>query len=131
MATRPWQHVLDPLHGYMRLAEALMENPARVSGSWNFGPEIERGLTVREVAERAAAYWGGGDVEVESDADAPFEHNLLQLSIEKAKLELGWRPVWSSDQAIEATVQWYRRVADNEAPRDVSTAQIAEFGRIS
>ncbi len=130
-ATRPWQHVLDPLHGYLRLADALMNDPARGTGSWNFGPDVERGLTVREVAERAAELWGGGEVVVEAETKAPFEHNLLQLSIDKAKLELGWRPAWSSDEAIEATVHWYRRVADGEAPRDVSTSQIENFGKIS
>ena len=127
LATRPWQHVLDPLHGYLRLAQALLVDPKRYTGPWNFGPELDRGLTVREVAERAAALWGGGKIVVETKASAPFEHRLLQLSIDKAKLDLGWRPKWPSDRAIAETVAWYRRVANGEAVRFVSTAQISMF----
>lgn len=126
-ATRPWQHVLDPLHGYLRLAEALIDDAARATGSWNFGPEIERGLTVQDVALKATELWGGGNVQVAEDANAPMEHTLLQLSIDKAKLDLGWRPIMSSMEAIEATVQWYRRIADGEASYDVSLSQISTF----
>lgn len=127
LATRPWQHVLDPLHGYLRLAQALLTDPKRYTGPWNFGPELDRGLTVREVAERAMALWGGGKIVVEKETSAPFEHHLLQLSIDKAKLDLDWRPKWSSERAIAETVNWYKRITSGEAARAVSMAQIAAF----
>ena len=127
LATRPWQHVLDPLHGYLRLAEALLAEPKKFSDAWNFGPDIEKGLTVRKVAEQAIKIWGSGEIIEEVDASAPFEHNLLQLSIDKAKLDLGWHPKWSSDQAIAETVQWYKQNTDGAKVRDISTAQIKSF----
>ncbi len=125
-ATRPWQHVLDPLHGYLRLAMALTRDPAGFGGSWNFGPEIGAGLTVRQLAERAVRHWGGGKVEIAADA-GPFEHKLLQLSIDKAKLVLGWRPRWDSERAIRESVDWYKQVLDGKAAWQVSRAQIAAF----
>lgn len=127
LATRPWQHVLDPLHGYLRLAAALLEAPERHAGAWNFGPEIGGGLTVRQVAERVVERWGAGAIVEEPEADAPFEHRLLQLSIDKAKLDLGWRPKWSSERAIVETVDWYRQVLDGAPARALSSKQIAAF----
>lgn len=127
LATRPWQHVLDPLHGYLRLGAALLDDPRRFTGAWNFGPELDKGLTVRQVAERAVAGWGGGEIVEEAEADAPFEHRLLQLSIDKAKLDLGWRPKWSSERAINETVDWYKRVTGGDSAGTVSAAQIAAF----
>jgi CDP-glucose 4,6-dehydratase len=119
--------VLDPLHGYLRLAAALLNAPKRFSGPWNFGPELAQGLTVAEVAERAVAAWGKGEVVHEAEANAPFEHRLLQLNIDKAKLDLGWHPKWSSEHAIAETVDWYKRVEAGAAARAVSSQQIARF----
>ncbi len=126
-ATRHWQHVLDPLNGYLTLAAALVEDPEKFAGAWNFGPEVGAGLTVRDLAERAAAHWGGGTVEVDRPKDAPFEHRLLQLCIDKAKLEMGWRPKWHSERAIEESVNWYKDVIGGKAAWDVSRAQIGAF----
>ena len=127
LATRPWQHVLDPLHGYLQLAIALLESPKRYSGPWNFGPELNKSLSVREVAEIAVHYWGDGHIHEEKEDEAPFENQLLQLSIDKAKLELNWHPRWSSERAIKKTIEWYKRVRDGAVVYDVSTNQIAEF----
>lgn len=127
MATRPWQHVLDPLYGYLRLAHALSGDPDGYSGSWNFGPELERSLSVHEVARRAVDLWGKGQIAEDTDGDPPFEHRLLQLSIDKAKLELGWRPKWSSETAIQETVEWYKRVHDGADVHETSRAQIGHF----
>lgn len=126
-ATRPWQHVLDPLHGYLVLAAALLDSPPAFSSAWNFGPEIERGMTVREIADRAVECWGSGRVIEDRDREAVFEHVLLQLCIDKAKLELGWLPLWSSAEAVERTVEWYLRVNDGEPAQDVTQSQILEF----
>ncbi len=126
-ATRPWQHVLDPLHGYLCLAAALQTAPATYRGAWNFGPELNTSRTVLQLAEKAVELWGSGAVEVNRPEKAPFEHRLLQLNIDKAKLELGWRPRWLSDRAIAESIAWYRRVLSGETAWDVSRAQIAAF----
>lgn len=126
-ATRPWQHVLDPLNGYLKLAAVLANYPKIFSGAWNFGPEVGAGLTVGELAERAVKYWGGGTVEVERPKDAPFEHRLLQLNIDKAKLELEWRPKWHSERAIQESVNWYKAVIGGKTAWEVSRAQIKTF----
>ena len=126
-ATRPWQHVLDPLNGYLTLAASLAENPETFRGAWNFGPDVGAGLTVHDLAERAAKHWGGGTVEVDKPKDAPFEHRLLQLSIDKAKLEMHWHPKWHSERAIEESVNWYKDVIGGQAAWEVSRAQIKSF----
>lgn len=126
-ATRPWQHVLDPLHGYLRLAAALLAEPKRWGGSWNFGPERAEGVaTAREVAERAALLWGGGSVTVAAGT-AFKEQNLLQLSIDKARSRLGWRSRWSSAQAVDRAIEWYKATADGAAAAAVTAAQIDAF----
>ncbi len=126
-ATRPWQHVLDPLNGYLQLAAALLEQPTKLSGSWNFGPEITRGLSVQQVTERVLKRWGSGEAIEQTEANAPFEHTLLQLNIDKAKLVLGWRPIWCSERAIDETVDWYLRVDGGADPAKTSLEQIASF----
>ena len=126
-ATRPWQHVLDPLNGYLTLAVAMTKNPKKFNGAWNFGPEVAAGLTVRDLGERVAKYWGGGTVKVDVPKDAPFEHRLLQLNIDKTKLELGWGPKWHSERAIKESIDWYMDVIGGKSAWDVSCAQIKAF----
>jgi CDP-glucose 4,6-dehydratase len=126
-ATRPWQHVLDPLNGYLMLAAALVDKPEKFAGAWNFGPEVGAGLTVHDLAERVAEHWGGGTVEIDRPDDAPFEHRLLQLSIDKAKLEMDWHPKWHSERAIKESIDWYKDVLSGQAAWDVSRAQIRAF----
>ena len=75
--------------------------------------------------------WGSGEIEVAGSTGEPFEHRLLQLNIDKAKLELGWQPHWDSDQAIFETVGWYKRVLSGEAPTDVSLSQVSKFMEIT
>ena len=126
-ATRPWQHVLDTLYGYLHLGAALANDPARFSGAWNFGPEIDAGLTVRQLAEGAVEQWGAGEVAAAEEDLGPFEHKLLQLNIDKARLKLGWRPIWSSEQAIDKSIWWYRQVFAGVDVRQTSLSQIIEF----
>ena len=90
-------------------------------------PEIDKGLTVHQVAERAIEIWGNGMIVHERDEDAPFEHRLLQVNIDKAKLELGWRPKWSSERAIAETVDWYKRLAGGATAKETSKMQISAF----
>ena len=109
-ATRPWQHVLEPLGGYLCLAEHLSksENPTKFSSSFNFGPSLEANRSVRELVEQSLVYWKGS-WEDQSDTTAPHEANLLNLVTDKAHHQLGWSSRWSFPTTIERTVRWYRQ----------------------
>lgn len=110
-ATRPWQHVLDPLRGYLMLAEAMVERGDGAE-AWNFGPPAEDILSVAEVADRLVAQWGG-NARWRAESDGTLaEARLLALDSGKARDQLGWRPGFGFDAAIAATSDWYRRHAD-------------------
>lgn len=126
-AIRPWQHVLEPLAGYLRLGQLLLTNPLSYAQGYNFGPEQSSVLTVAEVAKLVAAYWGTGTVEV-GKADGLHEATLLQLNNQKAKDELGVYPVYSASQAVEKSVDWYRAYYEgSENMLDFTFLQIKEF----
>lgn len=126
-AVRPWQHVLEPLAGYLRLGQLLFTHPLPYVQGYNFGPEESSVLTVAEVAKLAAKYWGAGTVEV-GKADGLHEATLLQLNNQKAKDELGVYPVYSASQAVEKSVDWYRAYYENEKIMlDFTRSQINAF----
>lgn len=127
VATRPWQHVLEPLSGYLLTAVQLLEEPKRYSGPWNFGPAGESIRTVKELAERVVGFWGEGCVEVVPQSDAPHEATLLHLNCDKANYLLHWQPRWDFDTAVAETVQWYREVSEGAAVLDVSRRQIYNY----
>lgn len=108
-AVRPWQHVLEPLSGYLLLAQQMAENPAQYGEAWNFGPEESSFLSVGSLVDRIVKAWGEGSWEDHSKPEALHEANLLKLDISKAKSLLGWSPLWNIDQAIAETVAWYRQ----------------------
>jgi CDP-glucose 4,6-dehydratase len=109
-AVRPWQHVLQPLSGYLTLAARMQQSPsAKWCGGWNFGPLPDSAVTVREIAEIFIESWGRGSWIDCSDSSNPHEVHMLRLSIEKALTELAWRPRWSVREAVERTAQWYKR----------------------
>lgn len=110
-AVRPWQHVVEPLHGYLRLAETLWDKP-ELAGAYNFGPDPQSAVTVRRVVEAARAVYGRGDVEFTPQADGPHEAGILALENAKARGVLGVAPQWSLERAIERTMMWYRRQAE-------------------
>ena len=119
VATRPWQHVLEPLSGYLNLAAALAGNPA-LATTFNFGPTHESNRTVADLVQEILKHWPGR-WEDQSDPQAVHEAGLLQLSIDKAYALLGWTPVWGFSTAIEQTVQWYQN------PSRVTVHQIAQY----
>lgn len=125
-ATRPWQHVLDPLHGYLLLARRLAEAPDEFAEAWNFGPTPEA-VTVGEVAERFVAALGRGAVRHEgSTADDPHEAGLLAVDSTKARVRLGWRPRLSLEGALGLTAEWYRAyLADSGEASALVRRQIA------
>lgn len=106
-AVRPWQHVLEPLSGYLRLGQKLWCNPD-FSGTWNFGPGAAGEISVQKIAEQLGAHWTA--LPIERDARAhPHEAAVLRLNCDKAAGNLAWRPVWGIDTALARTAHWYRR----------------------
>ncbi len=127
-AVRPWQHVLEPLAGYLRLAERLAgAQGAQYAQSYNFGPEPRDLRRVRDLVEAALGLWPGSWADM-SRPDQPHEAGLLSLSIEQARADLGFAPRWDFEQTIARTVEWYRGVAQGRDPRALTLAQIADFG---
>jgi CDP-glucose 4,6-dehydratase len=109
---RPWQHVLEPLGGYLLLGGLLHEEPVKYSGAYNFGPNPADHLTVKELAEMAIKVWGSGEWKDTSDKNQVHEANLLKLDISKAKKILNWQPKLNAAAAIEWTIQWYTKTDD-------------------
>ena len=107
-SVRPWQHVLEPLSGYLLLGAGLFQERNELAGSWNFGPEPDDVLTVRQVARAMHECWEQMRFEERPEAAAPREAPRLVLNCAKAQKELRWRPVWESRRAIERTASWYR-----------------------
>ena len=112
IAVRPWQHVLEPLSGYLLLGQKLLEEGKKYAEGFNFGPNEDSVLKVAEVAEKVCTYYGKGEVIVHK-RDNLHEANLLMLNIEKAKNTLGWIPTYTANQAIENTVEWYKNFYEN------------------
>lgn len=116
-AIRPWQHVLEPVSGYLRLAArmATSEDPKRWCDGWNFGPRPGDEATVKSLVEAFVAAWGSGSWQDLSDAKAHHEAKILRLSIDKAVSELNWRPTWTFAETVHHTARWYRRWVNGEA----------------
>lgn len=135
-AIRPWQHVLEPLSGYLLLAARMLvgEEGARLAEPWNFGPSSVEVITVRELVELFVAAWGSGDWKDISTPDQVHEAHLLRLSIDKAVTRLGWCPRWSVAEMVRRTAEWYRsfyeRRESERTPgfmRTMCMAQIADY----
>ncbi len=116
-ATRPWQHVLEPLGGYLLLAQRLSDNPTAYSKAFNFGPLLEANRSVRQLLDAVFEHWHGEWVDC-SDPAAPHEAGRLHLQIDSAYHQLGWRPCWKFHTTVERSVNWYRRVAEGCNPID-------------
>jgi CDP-glucose 4,6-dehydratase len=131
-STRPWQFVLDPLRGYLLLAEGLYKGVRTLSGSWNFGPSLEDRHTVADVADAIVGRWGEGRVVVKKEKSFP-ESALLQLDCARARSELGWRPLLSFEESIRMTTAWYRHLHDDRKSDmyDFCVRQVKEYERLS
>ncbi len=108
-AVRPWQHVLEPLAGYLMLAERLYREGGKWVGAWNFGPRDEDAVTVAALAERIIRLWGKGTWQAAPEHDAPYEAHYLKLDCSKAIQLLGWQPHLTIEEAVDMTVAWYRQ----------------------
>lgn len=125
LATRPWQHVLEPLSGYLWLGSCL-ENRPQLAGAYNFGPALSSNRTVMELATELTKHIGG-TCEDRSDPNALHEASLLNLATDKAYHQLGWSPVWNFEETIEATADWYLGEKRGMAVGDITQKQIAAY----
>ena len=130
-AVRPWQHVLEPLSGYLRLGQALLEQGARAAEGWNFGPDPASARNVGELAELFCRAWGAGATwQAMPNPANPHEAHLLQLAIDKARERLAWHPKWNFDTTVQRTAAGYRTMltARNvEAVRAFMNDEIAAY----
>lgn len=126
-AIRPWQHVLEPLAGYLLLAERLRSEPTAFARGWNFGPDASGARSVVSVVERVVQCWGDGARWVGVHADTPRESASLVLDASLARERLGWRSRLMLDEGLAWTVDWHRRLQAGEAARALCEAQIARY----
>ncbi len=127
-AVRPWQHVLEPLSGYLSLAARMIATPnACWCQAWNFGPLPGEELPVGKLVELFLQDWGSGSWRDLSDANAPHEAGVLRLAIDKAIWELGWRPRWSVNEAVARTARWYRNYAAKADMTEVCLEDIRAY----
>ena len=128
IATRPWEHVLEPLSGYLRVGEKLIEEPVKYSTNFNFGPHISANKTVLEVVRRLVEYYGKGEVVDASDPNAVHENTLLNLDVTKAYVMLQWEAKWGLTDAVQKTVDWYKEALHSNDMYDFCVKQIKEHG---
>lgn len=126
-SVRPWQHVLEPLSGYLRLAERLWSDGAAFADGWNFGPSADDVQPVGWIADRITALWGGEASWQTTGEPQLHEARLLMLDSAKARDALGWRPRWTLDQALRHTVQWQQAFLRGEPMRAVTLSQIYAY----
>jgi len=126
-AIRPWQHVLEPLCGYLTLAEKLCQDPTRFSSAWNFGPSESEDSSVLAVLEKIRELWGARICWRADTHPQPLEASYLRLDCGKAKTELGWQPQWTLRDALNATVQWYQAFQRGEDVRTFALQQIHAY----
>jgi len=124
---RPWQHVLEPLAGYLILAEKLYLNGCDASGAWNFGPRDEDAKTVKWIVDNLSSKWGTVTDSKMLTGKQPYEAHFLKLDISKAKQQLGWEPKWSLDTALDKIIDWQKAWRAGEDMRRKCLDQISEY----
>lgn len=126
-AIRPWQHVLEPLSGYLLLAEKLYSEQSRYAEAWNFGPNDADARPVQAIVERLTSQWGDGASWALDGDEHPHEATFLKLDCSKARNRLGWQPRWNLERALDEIVAWYKAAARQEDMRAVTLEQIDQF----
>ncbi|MDB5579118.1 MAG: CDP-glucose 4,6-dehydratase [Bradyrhizobium sp.] len=123
-SVRPWQHVLDPVIGYLRLAERLVSVGRPFAEGWNFGPYAASEVRVGEIADHLVRLWGGDAGWSRDNAEHPYEAAYLRLDCTKANTRLDWHPALSLTQSLQMTVEWYKHLAAGASMREISLGQI-------
>jgi CDP-glucose 4,6-dehydratase len=127
-SVRPWQHVLEPLAGYLQLGAKLFDDPFGFSEAFNFGPYAEDALSVEDMVKLAINHWQQGNYEIINTVDQPHEAGLLKLDISKAIAKVNWRPKMNATAAVATTVQWYKQYYLNKnSIADFTASQISTF----
>lgn len=126
-ATRPWQHVLEPLSGYLLLSAQLRKQPEKYAGSWNFGPSTSEVRTVVEVASSITQHLGRGRIEIVGSQERHHEARLLQLNCDKAHQLLGWHPRWHVEKTLAATALWYKTIMDGGDAETITRGQLQDY----
>ena len=126
-ATRPWQHVLEPISGYLLLAENLLKDPKKYSSSWNFGPRPNQSRKVVEIVSDFVNFYGKGSFEISTETSSQHEAGLLQLNCDKANNLLSWEAKWDVSYAVKQTADWYKRYAAGEASSAITSEQIVDY----
>ena len=129
LAIRPWQHVLEPVSGYLVLCQALWVDPAPAARAWNFGPRDDDARPVQWIAERLCAAWGEGARWTRDERVQPHEAHYLKLDISLARAALGWHPRWTLGQALDAIVAWQRAWLSGDDMRRYCLAELDRFER--
>jgi CDP-glucose 4,6-dehydratase len=128
-AVRPWQHVLEPLAGYLTLCQKLWEGGPAYAEAWNFGPHDQDARPVAQIVDRLSELWGDEAVWEPNGNPQPHEAHHLRLDCSKAIACLGWRSRWGLEKALETTVDWYRAYQEDREMRDFTLSQIAAYER--
>ena len=127
LATRPWQHVLEPLSGYLVLAQALYEEGVQFDGAWNFGPRDEDARSVKEVVDLVIKNWGSPAAWLQDKGEQPHEAHSLKLDCSKARQLLHWVPRWSLEQAATQITTWHRAHRNKQNLQQISLDQITQY----
>jgi CDP-glucose 4,6-dehydratase len=126
-ATRPWQHVLEPLSGYLWLGARLLTDGPRFAEAWNFGPQERRGISTRQIIAKAIELWGSGAWEHLEPETVWKETHWLTMNWDKAARLLGWQPVYTWEQALAETVAWFKAYQQGADMAQVTEAQIRRY----
>lgn len=126
-AVRPWQHVLEPIFGYLLLGSKMIEEPIKYATAYNFGPSNNDNLTVKEILEIAIKSYGSGSYFIKKDKNQPHEAGLLKLDISKVSNELNWKPRFTAAEAVDITIQWYKNFNNGVSPIELVKKDIQKF----
>jgi len=127
LAIRPWQHVLEPLSGYLVLAQTLWSDPAKAADAWNFGPRDDDARPVQWIVETMCALWGTGASWTHDNSVQPHEAHYLKLDISRARAGLRWVPHWTLAEALDRIVAWQRAWLANDDMHDYCIAEVERF----
>ena len=126
-AVRPWQHVLEPLGGYLLLGALLVKDPVKYAQAWNLGPQADDNLDVESLVKIAIKCWGAGTFTTPKQINQPHEAGLLKLDISKAMAELNWKPKWGATIAIHHTLNWYKNQVDGATTIELIKTDLDEY----